>query len=331
MQSNYGVAYNYNDPNGIRNPNGTFFRPGDPLPPNQLPGLATGAPNDVASPTLATPFSRQASLGYSWQVNNWLGLNFEVANIAYRDIPFRFRANPIDPATGQHRFPQFGNFRIWDGNGKADYNGANLSFRARATDKLEILGFYTYSHITGNVLAGADEFRLTDLNYEPSLRGSRDVSVDPLNPLCHACIGPLNTDARHRLTLSTVYQAPWGINVSGILRYRSATPYTAYVTNDPNHDGFRFDLPPGVSHVNAVRGSSFSQLDLRLSKVFNIGPVGLELIGEVFNLFNEKNPAGYINQVDANGNSIGLKPTFYSGDPLQGEQRLAQLGLRVRF
>jgi hypothetical protein len=331
VQSNYGVSYNYNDPNGIRNPNGTFFRPGDPLPPNQLPGLAAGQPNDLASPTLATPFSRQASLGYSWQVNNWLGLNFEVANIAYRDIPFRFRANPIDPATGQHRFPEFGNFRLWVGNGKADYNGANLSFRARATDKLEILGFYTYSHITGNVLAGADEFRLTDLNYEPSLRGSRDVSVDPLNPLCHACIGPLNTDARHRLTLSTVYQAPWGINVSGILRYRSATPYTAYVTNDPNGDGFKFDLPPGVSHVNAVRGSSFSQLDLRLSKVFNVGPVGLELIGEVFNLFNEKNPAGYINVVDANGNSVGLKPTFYSGDPLQGEQRLAQLGLRVRF
>jgi hypothetical protein len=331
VQSNYGVSYNNNNPTGIRNPNGSFFRPGDPLPPNQLPGLAAFAPNDVASPTLATPYSRQASLGYSWQVNNWLGLNFEGVNIAYRDLPFRFRANPRDPITGQRRFPQFNNFRLWYGNGKADYNGANISFRARATDKLEILGFYTYSHVTGNVLAGADEFRLTDVNYEPSLRGSRDVSADPLNPLCHACIGPLNTDARHRLTLSTVYQGPWGINVSGMLRYRSATPYTIYTATDPNHDGFRFDLPPGVSHVNAARGSSFSQLDLRLSKIFNVGPVGLELIGEVFNLFNEKNPAAYTVVFDAAGNPIGSKPTAFAGDPLQGEQRLAQLGLRVRF
>ena len=331
VQSNYGVSYNFNDPNGIRNPNGSFFRPGDPLPPNQLPGLAAGKPNDVASPTLATPYSRQASLGYSWQVNNWLGLNFEGVNIAYRDLPFRFRANPRDPITGQRRFPDFNNFRLWYGNGKADYNGANISFRARATDKLEILGFYTYSHVTGNVLAGADEFRLTDVNYEPSLRGVRDVSVDPLNPLCKACIGPLNTDARHRLTLSTVYQGPWGINVSGMLRYRSATPYTIYTATDPNHDGFRFDLPAGVSHVNAARGSSFSQLDLRLSKVFNVGPVGLELIGEVFNLFNEKNPAAYTVVFDAAGNPIGSKPTAFAGDPLQGEQRLAQLGLRVRF
>jgi hypothetical protein len=330
VQSNYGVIYSVNDPNGIHNPDGSLFRPGQPLPPNQLPGLAVTQPNEVASPTLATPYSRQASLGYSWQVNDWLGVNLEGVDIAYRDIPFRFRANPIDPATGEHRFPQFGNFRLWVGNGKADYDGGNFSFRARATDKLEILGFYTYSKVTGNVLAGADEFRLTDTGYEPSLRGARDVSVNPLNPLCGACIGPLNTDARHRLTLSAVYQGPWGVNVDGIFRYHSATPTTIYSTNDPNGDGFRYDLLPGGS-VNSVRTHSFSQLDLRLSKTFTVGPVGLELIAEVFNLFNEKNPSSYTVVFDSAGNPTGIKPTAFAGDPLQGEQRLAQLGVRIRF
>jgi hypothetical protein len=330
VQSNYGVVYSVVDPNGIRNPNGTFFHPGDPLPPNQLPGLDAAAPNEIASPTLATPYSQQASLGYSWQVNEWLGINIEGVSIDYRDIPFRFRANPIDPATGQHRFPQFGNFRLWYGNGKADYDGANLSFRARVSDKLEMLGFYTYSKATGNVLAGADEFRLTDVGYEPSFRLARDVSANPLNPLCGACIGPLNTDARHRITLSAVYQGPWGINFNGIYRYHSATPYTIFASNDPNGDGFRFDLLPG-GKVNSERGHSFSQLDLRLSKVFTFGPVGLELIAEVFNLFNEKNPAGYAVVFDAAGNPTGIKPTVFAGDPLQGEQRLAQLGVRIRF
>jgi len=264
-------------------------------------------------------------------VNNWLGLNFEAVTIDYRDIPFRFRANPIDPATGQRRFPQYGNFRLWYGNGKADYDGANISFRARATDKLEILGFYTYSKAKGNVLSGADEFRLTDVNYSPSLRLARDVSINSLDPLCGACFGPLNTDARHRFTLSTVYQAPWGVNVSGIFRYRSATPFTIFTTTDPDGDGNRFDLPAGVSHVNSARGHSFSQLDLRLSKLFNAGPVGLEIIAEVFNLFNEKNPAGYAVVFDSAGNPTGSKPTFFSGDPLQGEQRLVQLGARIRF
>jgi outer membrane receptor protein involved in Fe transport len=331
VQSDYGVVYNVHNNGGIRNSDGSFFRPGQPLPANQLPGAAVPPPNEIASPTLATPYSRQASLGYSWQVNNWLGLNFEAVTIDYRDIPFRFRANPIDPATGARRFPQYGNFRLWYGNGKADYDGANISFRARASDKLEILGFYTYSKTKGNVLSGADEFRLTDVNYAPSLRGARDVSINPLDPLCGACFGPLNTDARHRFTLSTVYQAPLGINVSGIFRYRSATPYTIFTTTDPNQDGFRFDLPAGVSHVNSARGHSFSQLDLRLSKLFNAGPVGLEIIAEVFNLFNEKNPAGYAVVFDSAGNPTGSKPTFFSGDPLQGEQRLVQLGARIRF
>src|SRR4051812_28636615 len=336
VQSNYGVTYNFHDPNGIRNPDGSLFHPGDPLPPNQLPGLDAAAPNEVASPTLATPYSQQASLGYSWQVNDWLGLNFEAVDIQYRDIPFRFRANPIDPSTetpttpAHRRFPQYGNFRLWYGNGKADYDGANISFRARVSSKLEMLGFYTYSKAKGNVLAGADEFRLTDVNYEPAFRAARDVSANPLNPLCGGCTGPLNTDARHRVTLSAVYQGPWGVNVNGVFRYHSATPFTYFTAADPNKDGFKFDLLPGDS-VNSRRGSSFSQLDLRLSKLFNVGPVGLELIAEVFNVFNEKNPAGYTVVFDDNGNPIGTKPTVFAGDPLQGEQRLAQLGVRIRF
>jgi hypothetical protein len=322
VQSNYGVAYSHTNSNGIRNPNGTFFRPGDPLPPNQIsPGAGVFPPNEVASPTLATPYSRQASLGYSWQVNTWLGLNFEAVTIDYRDIPFRFRANPVDPATGVRRFPDFGNFRLWYGNGFADYDGFNVSFRARATQKLEFQGFYTYSEVEGNVLAGADEFRLTDAGYEPSWRVARDVSANPLDPLCSACTGPLNTDARHRITLSGVYQGPWGINLAGMFRYRSATPYTVFRTDDPNHDGFIFDLFPG-DHVNSKRGDSFSQFDLRVAKEFTFGPASVELIAEMFNIFDEKNAAGF---------GIDGEPTTFAGDPLQGENRQTQLGVRVRF
>jgi outer membrane receptor protein involved in Fe transport len=337
VQSNYGVSFIRNDTNGIRNPNGSFFRPGDPLCRNGVttncvasdPLPAIAPPNEIASPTLATPYSRQASLGYSWQVNNWLGLNFEAVTIDYRDIPFRFRANPVDPATGARRFP-FGNFRLWYGNGEASYDGFNVSFRARASQKLELQGFYTYSEAEGNVLAGADEFRLTDAGYEPSWRVARDVSANTLDPLCSACTGPLNTDAHHRITLSGVYQGPWGINLSGMFRYRSATPYTVFTTNDPNHDGNIFDLLPG-DHVNSKRGHSFSQFDLRLAKEFTFGSgLSFELIAEMFNVFNEKNPAGYV-VVFNNGNPVGIEPTTYAGDPLQGEHQLIQLGARIRF
>jgi hypothetical protein len=342
VQSVYGEIYRHSNANGIRNPDGSLFRPGQPLPPNQLPGADVQPPNEIASPTLATPYSMQASLGYSWQVNNWLGINIEAVTVDYRDIPFRFRANPIiDQATGERRFP-FGNFRLWYGNGRADYDGVNLSFRARATSKLEFQGFYTYSETDGNVLAGADEFRLTDVGFQPSMSIGRDVSVNPLDPLCGACFGPLNTDAKHRITLSGVYQGPWGINVAGMYRYRSATPFTLHNSNDRNGDGFRIDLAPGVSNVNSARGDSFSQFDIRLGKQFDFGRVGLELIAEMFNVFNEENPAARTLIFDQNpgtpqnpnpnfGNPIGSRPTAFAGDPLQGEQQLIQLGVRVRF
>jgi len=349
VQSTYGQSYSYHDGNGIKNPNGTFFQPGQPLPPNQQTGgTAVNPPNEVASPTLATPYSDQVSLGYSWQVNPWLGLNADASYINYKDIPFRFRANPIDPATGKRRFPAFASFRIWDGEGFAKYNGINLGGHARLGTKFELQGFYTLSHTTGNILAGADEFRITDAGHQGDLRAVRDQSVDPYDPLCNACTGPLNTDAKHRVTLSALYRAPLGINASGIFRYHSGTPYTEWAGGDIScgptgtvnqcKDGYNFDLAPGVTHVNSLRGSSFSQFDVRLSKEFKFyRNYGVEVIGEIFNLFNSKNPANFNGNCAVNAagqctftGGFGQANTF-AGDPGQGEQRLAQLGLRVTF
>ncbi len=349
IQSTYGQSYSNHDGNGIKNANGSFFQPGQPLPPNQQSGgTAVPNPNEVASPTLATPYSDQVSLGYSWQVNPWLGLNIDGSHINYKDIPFRFRGNPIDPTTGKNRFPAFGSFRIWEGNGFAKYNGVNLGGHARLGTKFELQGFYTYSHTTGNILAGADEFRITDAGHQGDLRTVRDQSIDPYDPLCGACTGPLNTDQKHRVTLSGIYKAPYAINVAGIFRYHSGTPYTEWAGADIScgptgtvlqcKDGYNFDLAPGVSHVNSLRGSSFSQFDVRLSKDFKFfHNYGVEVIGEIFNLLNAKNPANF------NGNcafdtttkqctvtQFGQASTF-AGDPGQGEQRLAQLGVRISF
>jgi hypothetical protein len=346
VQSNYGVVYNVHDDKGIKNPNGTLFQVGQTLPPNQ--GGELQAPNEVASPTLATPYSDQISLGYSWQVNPWLGLNIDGSHIEYKDIPFRFRANPIDPTTanvggcpaaGCRRFRNFASFRLWYGNGSAKYNGVNLSGHARLGDRFELQGFYTLSHATGNVLAGADEFRITDAGHQPDFRLIRDQSVNPYDPRCSACFGPLDTDARHRVTLSALYRGPWDIGISGIMRYHSATPYTEWNGLDLNGDGYAFDLPAGVSHVNSLRGDSFSQFDMRVAKAFKFGGnYGVELIGEVFNLFNSENAVGFRGNrfvLNSAGNVVPNTtfgtPNAFAGDPGLGEQRLAQLGVRFTF
>jgi hypothetical protein len=333
VQSDYGLIYSNYNATGILNPDGSYFQPGDPLPPSQ--GGALSPTVEVASPTLATPYSVQASLGYSWRVNDWLGLNFDVVTIDYHDLPFRFRINPgvdadgdnvFEPEQGeQTRFPDFGNFRLWYGNGRASYDGASIGFRARSA-KFELQGFYTYSQTEGNVLLGSDEFRITGNEPQSDIHGvriRRDQSVNPLDPLCDACFGPLYTDAKHRFTIGAVYRGPWGMNFSGMFRYRSALPYTEHANADINGDGVSLDLLPGVEHVNTGRAFSFSQLDLRVSKDFIIaGNFGIEVLAELFNVFNETNP----NRPDRFGNA-----NTYAGDPLQGEQQLWQLGARIHF
>ncbi len=285
MQSNYGVTYFLSNPAGIRNPDGTLFRAGQPLPPSQSPARRT-PPNEVASPTLATPYSDQISLGYSWQVNNWLGLNVEAITIDYHDIPFRFRANgrstpPAISSRPLRASRSSGHFRVWYGGGRGSYDGVNIGIRIRR-QKFELQGFYTYSETEGNMLAGADEFRITDRHRPARLprRPLRRIARLPLDPLCDACFGPFYTDAEHRVNLAGIYHAIWGINLSGVLRYHSANPYTEAnaLLQDLNGDGFRIDLAPGVDHVNTGRGSEFMQIDLGASKEFSFGDFGIEVI-----------------------------------------------------
>lgn len=335
--SQYGLVFENFDPNGIRNPDGTFWQPGQPLPPNQTtPSL--GGPDEIASPSLATPYSDQISLGLSWQANDWLGLNFEAVSIDYHDIPFRFRPNVIDPATGTRRL-EGGNFRMWHGGGRGSYDGVNVGARVRK-EKWEIQGFYTYSEAESNILGGVDEFRLTGTDFQADTGGSRlrrDQSVNPTNPWCGFCFGPVWRDAKHRATLGAIYSLPWEMKISGMLRYHSAFPYSKFayhvevdpvtgerfrVYDDLNGDGTTLDLRPGDS-VNSGRGDDFLQIDLRLSKDFLFGDgMGIEVLAEVFNVTNAKNGA----VPDSSG-----EPTSYAGDPGQGEQRLIQLGARFHF
>lgn len=322
VQSTYGIVYSHENPNGIRNPDGTFFRPGQPLPPNQGGGAIL--PNNIAQKSWQAPEATQTSLGYSWEVNNWLGLNLDAVHVDYKNIPFRFRANPI---VGGSRIlapaVTSGNVRLWVGDGSAEYRGFNIGFHARAA-KFETQGFYTWSEADGNVLTGADEFRLWDGGSQADAQ--LNTPVNPLDPYASENFGPLFTDARHRVTVSTLYHAPWDLNVSGILRYHSAYPFTRFQAG-AQRLGYPNVLASGVSHVNTERGDTFSQVDVRLSREFKFGAnLGLEVIGEIFNLLNSKNGVRFVR------NSAGVyAPTVFAGDTGQGEQRLAQLGVRFRF
>ena len=88
--------------------------------------------------------------------------------------------------------------------------------------------------------------------------------------------------------------------------------------------------------VNCSRRAGFSQFNLRVSRTFPLTRgVRIEAIGEVFNLFNAKNPVLALTQrrINSNGtlNTQFMQPSAYAGDVGQTEQRIGQIGFRLTF
>ncbi len=307
----FGQSYFNSDDAGIRNADGTLFQIGDPLPPNQLTGPVSARPNDVASPDFVVPYTRQYSIGMSRQVGQNGALDVDYNYVQFRDQFLRFRANGLTVPFDQNSrlLPDFGNFRIWYNGGFANYSGFNVNYRHQFTSKLQFTGAYTVASVDGNTMPGSDEFRLGETR---NLGGCRDCALnfkvgpkdDPRQE------GPLDTDAVQRIVLSGIYELPWNFQVSGFFRWNSDRPYNELVRTDLDGDGFAYSIT--TENVNALRGSGFSQMDLRLVYNLNIKEaVQIQGIFEVFNLFNASNPTNFIGDV---GNANFEQPTAWAGD-----------------
>jgi hypothetical protein len=264
-------------------------------------------------------------VGVSHQLTNDSAIDIDYVRSEVRDQYVRFRANGL--INGQRMLPEFGNFRVWYNGGFSDYDGLSFTYRGRVHERVQVHAAYTLSKAEGNTLPGTDEFRLGST---AALGGCRDCVLnfmlgpgdDPRQ------VGPVDTDARHRIVLSGIFDLPADVRIGAFFRARSSVPFNAFVTQDLDGDGFAYSVTD--EHVNARREESRSQLDVRLSKLFNIGDtLRIEGIFEVFNVFNSENGALYRGNLGSPAN-FGT-PRVFAGDPGQGEQRLLQLGFRVEF
>ena len=178
-----------------------------------------------------------------------------------------------------------------------------------------------------------------------------------LDPFADVQEGPSGrTDARHRVSLSAVWQAPWDITVAPAFRYRSALPVATIQGIDLNGNSANNDIPDqafgfdglnddgtvklkdlgACKTINCGRGASQSTFNLRVSKAFRLfGQSRIEAIAEVFNLFNAKNPSTFTTRrflgSTSDPNPDFLRPTEYSGDFQNPEQRVGQIGFRFTF
>jgi hypothetical protein len=258
--------------------------------------------------------------------------------------------------------PDFSSAGILTNGASSDYYGLQLQFQRRLSKGLQTMVSYTLSRSMDD--ASTDQIDL-DLQRAPSAFDVRHVFGAATT--YNIPTPPVGVFGRHLLE---------GWSVDALVRAQSGFPLTLmagsmfldglrlairpdvipggpFYLDDPTAPGGRrlnpaaFVVPPpgrqGTLGRNAVRGFSFSQVDLAVRRQFRVaGNVRLQLRAEVFNLFNTPNfgdPAtdirsGLFGQatsmfntgVRGVGAGHGLSPLYQVGGP-----RSVQLALKVQF
>jgi len=303
---------------------GIWIDPGDP----ENTGLALAPDILLLGDEAPSPESIQAGLGLSQRLGS-TGLRLEVDavyvegdnEIALGDSNWRGNDDPCQdelfPASACRIDPAYNQIERYTSEGRSRYVAGTVA----------INGILTGGHLLTASLTVADRKSIAD--------EIADINAQPSDPAdIEAEWGRANTDERYRLVISGVFRLPWRMTVAPIYEYGSGQPWNRVLGWDANQDGYFTDRDDGVAR-NDQDGPTFSQLSLRLAKSISLGRGELELMLEVFNLFNTTNyDVGSVvnNEIIVDPQTFQFVPnpefgTYTSTLP----PREIQLGLRYSF
>jgi hypothetical protein len=247
----------------------------------------------VFDPNFQNPETWRASIGYEREIMTDFSVGFDVIYAESRHLERKQDRNLVPdggytvygaPTYDRNaNYPQLGKIMTFVSDARQRYKALVIKARKRYSNGWFFDGSYTLS-----------ESRDQDSN-ERSVSSSSGYPEDHYN--LAAEWGPSNFDVKHKIVMSMSYELPWDMLISGIIYIRSGFPYTAYHDGDLNGDGFYNDrgtILRGDEYYhyprNSFRQPWFSSTDLRLSKAIRFGDdYELEIIAEVFNLFDRKN------------------------------------------
>ena len=357
-QGGSGVVFSVTNTAGIKNADGSFFTVGQPVTniasQNEVNPNGPFFGSNVMAPEVRQPWTSQTSAGWSHQLDRSTAIDVDFVDVRGHDLGVRWALNTRVNG-GDRRYASLGlnpaNPTMNMSIGSSTFDGINFGIRRRMEKGLQLNAWYSLSSAEGYGGLGVDEL-------------TTNLVQDSTNPLAAVDFGPsARTDARHKVTVSAIWQAPWGITISPIYRFRSALPAHIWYGYDANADGVSNDIyttayaydglnSDGTAKVkeigdcttvNCGRGASLSQFNLRGSKGIKLGgSMNLEVYAEVFNMFNSINPAFAVGAGSATRYFVGtaashtvntafLKPSAFAGDAGQGEQRVGQIGFRFTF
>ena len=221
--------------------------------------------------------------------------------------------------------PAYAAFQTEESTARRRYNSVVFSARKRFADDFQFQAFYTLSNLK------------TDDDNERDTGAGRNSQPENLD----ADYADSELDIRHRLVASAVFNLPADFVFSTLISVNTGRPYNVLSGGDDNGDGkdedraivndsnralaqaAGQDLADGLQPRNTARQPSAFVMDIRFGKVFDFGrPGNLELLFEVFNLFNTANRL-------TTNDSLGSDNFGFLN--IVGPPRQIQLGVRYRF
>ena len=290
----------------------------DPLPvsPPAPTQLAAGNTGRLMDPNYRNPYSEQMNMGYAFEINQTSLFEVDYVHELGLHEADTFNFNPIDPATGSRvlttAFTNAGVAPLGSSDdaasqGRSRYDGLNFSYKRRMSRHLTLNASYVLSRAVG---------------WDGSAASFGNRPVNPFSPWDPKLdFGPVPNDERHHIALTSVVQLPWGFDISPIMQFGSARPYTALAGHDVlgvgSRNGSAHAVVPAsnpgdyTTYAQAtasaqqacmaagscimvpfdnLRGQDFFQLDSRVTKSFQFGDHGtLNLIFQGFDITNRAN------------------------------------------
>ena len=258
-------------------------------------------------PGLQTPYSRQASAGYSHAIGPVISVSADVLYVHGSHQIGTIDYNPRVPSLGgPTRRPNdtggvagtSASILQYTSFGETWYKGATLSLNKRLSNNYQFLVSYTYSKAqdTSTDFQSAFIVQNNGQGRDPNNLTGLPIGFDPKSDK-----GAATHDQRHRLVVSGLYQFPWQVQFSTIITAASGRPYTPLAGRDVNGDGDGGAFPsdrartnPADASTSVARNSQIMKgqfiVDTRVSKRFSLGGRrAVEGIVDVFNLLDHTN------------------------------------------
>jgi hypothetical protein len=226
-----------------------------------------------------------------------------------------------EPIFGARRFPELGDFFVFDNGGYSIFNGGSFELQKRFARGFSFHSSYTYSQTISNTesVAATNDFpEHPDRNLERALSRQH---------------------ARHRYTLAFVSQVPRSVPLVGDFRFssiftaQSGRFFTVFDGSDANLDGNPTSDRPGALGRNTLEGPGFAGFDLRIAREVRMAErIRAEFTFDFFNLPNRVNITDLNTLYGGTDLSLPPNPVLGFGTPRDvANPRQIQYGVKLKF